>query len=306
MAFLTLEAVPEVISSLHPPVLGEYTDFRLYLRDIYEYRRATESTGLRQYSYSTFSAAADIKSPNYLKLIIEGRRNLSADMSTRFSRALRLNRVEADEFRALVLYGQASAPLERNQHLKVLADIRALRAVAAGQINATSLEKVPGWIGWVLYAMADQANVNFDPKVLQNLFRAKASADDIRSSLAKLIETGELTRLDDGHVVKARDLIESPQDLPVPLIRKLQSELIYLGIESLFRDSPKEREFGALTVAMTEEEFNHVRFELRQLRKRLQRDILVKRKSSKGQRVYQLNIQLFPVTEKTGALPADS
>lgn len=280
------------------PILGEYTDYRLYLKDVYEYRRANEGTGLRPYSYSTFSAAADIKSPNYLKLIIEGRRNLSDDMITRFARALRLNRQETDEFRALVNYGQAMEPIERNQYLKELADLRARRAFEAGQINQASWEKVPGWLGWVLYAMADQANVNFDPQALQGLLRAKSSADEIRKSLGKLIESGELMRNEANQVVKGRDLVESPQDLPVALIRKLQAELIYLGIESLFRDSPKEREFGAMTMAMTEEEFNQARFELRQLRKRLQKDTSVKRKQSKGDRVYQLNIQLFPVTEK--------
>jgi hypothetical protein len=50
---------------------------------------------------------------------------------------------------------------------------------------------------------------------------------------------------------------------------------------------------------MTPDEFEHVKFELRQLRKRLNKDIGVKRLSSKGDQVYQLNIQLFPVTEKT-------
>lgn len=302
MAFSTSEPTNSVNASSaqapQAPVLGEYTDFRQYLKDVYEYRRLTESTGLRPYSYSTFSAAADIKSPNYLKLIIEGRRNLSEDMINRFAKALRLNKSETEEFRALVRYGQASQPLERNHYLKELADLRARRAVEAGHIDQRSWEKVPGWIGWVLYAMSEQANVNFDPEELQKLFRARASAEDIRQSLNKLLASGELARNENGDVYKARDLIESPQDLPVALIRKLQSDLIYLGIESLFRDSPKEREFGAMTVAMTEEEFQQVRFELRQLRKRLQKDILVKRKSTKGERVYQLNIQLFPVTEK--------
>jgi uncharacterized protein (TIGR02147 family) len=281
------------------PVLGEYTDFRQYLKDVYDHRRLTEGTGLRPYSYSTFSAAADIKSPNYLKLIIEGRRNLSDDMISRFARALRLNKGETEEFRALVHYGQASEPIDRNQYLKELADLRARRAFDAGDISQDSWDKVPGWIGWVLYAMADQSNVDFDPQILQRLFRAKASTEDIRLSMQKLMESGDLARNEGtGEVYKARDLIEAPQNLPVALIRKLQAELIYLGIESLFRDSPKDREFGAMTVAMTEEEFNQVRFELRQLRKRLQRDILVKRKATKGERVYQLNVQLFPVTEK--------
>ncbi|MES2965317.1 MAG: TIGR02147 family protein [Bdellovibrionota bacterium] len=281
------------------PVLGEYTEFRQYLKDVYDFRRLTEGTGLRPYSYSTFSAAADIKSPNYLKLIIEGRRNLSDDMITRFARALRLNKAETEEFRALVHYGQATEPIDRNQFLKELADLRARRAFDAGDISQVSWEKVPGWIGWVLYAMADQANVDFSPQVLQRLFRAKASADDIKLSMQKLLESGDLVRnFETGEVSKGRDLADSPQNLPVALIRKLQAELIYLGIESLFRDSPKEREFGAMTVAMTEEEFNQVRFELRQLRKRLQKDIGVKREKSKADRVYQLNIQLFPVSEK--------
>lgn len=288
-----------VVPEIPHPVLGEYTDFRQYLKDVYECRRATESTGIRQYSYSTFSAAADIKSPNYLKLIIEGRRNLSEDMMTKFAKALRLNKIEAEEFRALVRYGQATQPIERNQFLKELADLRAQRAFDLGKINQRSWEKVPGWIGWVLYAMADQRGVSFDADNLQKLFRAKANADEIRESLQKLVDSGELSvNHESGEISKARDLIESPQELPVALIRKLQAELIYLGIESLFRDSPKEREFGALTVALTEEEFNQVRFEVRQLRKRLQKDITVKRKANKGERVYQLNIQLFPVTEK--------
>jgi uncharacterized protein (TIGR02147 family) len=280
------------------PALGAYTDFRHYLKDVYQYRRRTESTGLRQYSYSAFSAAADIKSPNYLKLIIEGRRNLSDDMIVRFAKALRLHKSEAEEFRALVHYGQETEPIQRNQYLKELADLRARRAFASGEINQEAWDKVPGWMGWVLYAMSEQYGVSFDPDELYRLVRAKTSPEDIRGELKRLMDNGDLKTLEDGRVIKGRDLIESPQELPVEMIRKLQAELIYLGIESLFKDSPKDREFGALTMAMTQQEFEQVRFELRQLRKRIQKDLMVKRQSSKGERVYQVNIQLFPVTDK--------
>jgi uncharacterized protein (TIGR02147 family) len=155
-------------------------------------------------------------------------------------------------------------------------------------------------MGWVIFAMTDQAGVQFDPEELYKLIRAKTSPDDVKGALRKLMQEGHLVGESASQMAKGRDLIESPQDLPVAMIRKLQAELIYLGIESLFRDSPKEREFGAMTMAMTQEEFDHVRFELRQLRKRLQKDLMVRRQSSNGDRVYQLNIQLFPVTD-----PAD-
>lgn len=303
-SLLQRKAASEKNEKAETPALGSYTDFRQYLKDVYEYRRQTESTGLRAYSYSAFSAAADIKSPNYLKLIIEGRRNLSDDMIVRFARALRLQKNENEEFRALVHYGQATEPIERNQYLKELADIRARRAFATGEISPQAWEKVPSWMGWVLYAMTDQKGVSFDADELYRLMRAKTSPEDVRVELKRLISNGDLKQevSEPGStlapVTKGRDLIDSPQELPVEMIRKLQAELIYLGIESLFRDSPKEREFGAMTIAMTQPEFEQVRFELRQMRKRIQKDLKMKRETTQGERVYQMNIQLFPVTDK--------
>ncbi|CAN5677902.1 hypothetical protein BH10BDE1_BH10BDE1_17130 [soil metagenome] len=284
------------------PQLSSYTDFRQFLKDVYAHRREHESTGIRSYSYSAFSAAADIKSPNYLKLIIEGRRNLSDDMIVRFARALRLQKFEMDEFHALVHYGQATEPIERNQYLKELADIRARRAFATGELSPQAWEKIPSWMGWVLYAMTDQKNVSFEADELYRLMRAKTSPEDVRGEMKRLVANGDLKQAvsDTGAIrySKGRDLIDAPQELPVEMIRKLQAELIYLGIESLFRDSPKEREFGAMTIAMTQSEFEQVRFELRQTRKRIQKDLKMNREAGQGERVYQMNIQLFPVTDK--------
>ena len=298
-----LEMMTHAQSTRPSPVLAEYTDFRVYLRDMYEFKRSTEGTAFRPYSYSNFSAAADIKSPNYLKLIIEGRRNLSEDMMLKFAKALRLSREETIEFMALVRYGQATDTVERNQYLKELSELRARRELDSGIIDQRAWDKVPDWVGWVLWAMADQKDVTFEPEILQRLFRIKASPSEIKENLRKLMDSGDLaTNAETGEVFKPREMIESPQGLPVALIRKLQAELIYLGIESLFRDSPKEREFGGMTMAMTQAEFEQVRFEVRQLRKKLQKDIAVKRKTSKGDRVYQLNIQLFPVTDRADGL----
>jgi len=284
------------------PVLGAYTDYRLYLKDFYEFKRESGAVGLRKYTYAHFSAAADIKSPNYLKLIIEGQRNLSDEMVLKFAKALRLDREDTTEFLALVRYNQAIEPLERNRYLKELSEFRAKRALADGSIAPEAWNKVPTWLGWVLYAMADQENVQFSLDQLKQLFRSRVDAADLKLALQKLLDSGEL-QLDPetGEVKKPRELVESPQDLPVSLIRNLQAELIYLGIESLFRDSPKEREFGSLTLALTPNEFEQLRFELRQLRKKFHKDISVKRKLSKGERVYQMNIQLFPVTDAVQA-----
>lgn len=281
------------------PVLASYTEFRRYLQDFYNYKRAEEKDAIRLYSYGTFSAAAGIKSPNYLKLIIEGQRNLSSRMVDKFARALRLNKVEAYEFRALVKYGQAKDPLERNQALKELAELRVHRQLKDGEINSETWDKVSSWVTWVLYNMVDQKGVEFTPRKLQKLLRGRTTLDMVRRSLDGLLQSGELVRDENtGEVKKGCLLIDGSENISAEMVRKLQSELIYLGLESLFQDNVVDREFGAVTLTLTQTEFEKMKFELRRFKKRFFKDMAVKRESSKGDQVYQLNVQLFSVTDR--------
>lgn len=283
---------------LEAPQIANYLDFRKFLADYYSYRREISKNDLRPYNYAVFSASANIKSPNYLKLIIEGRRNLSEDMIGKFAKAMGLNKEASDEFKLLVLFGQASDPAERNMHLKLLNEKRVDSKLKSGEIDQKTWEKIPSWISWILYSLVDQKDVKFDPESLRKILREKASADEIKASLDTLMKSGELV-LDTatGEMKKAHTLMDSAEDVPVALVRKLQAELMYLGLESLFRDSATDREFGSATLAMTKQEFEDLRFQLRKIRKEAQKNISVKRSASKGDRVYQLNLQLFPVTE---------
>jgi uncharacterized protein (TIGR02147 family) len=283
-----------------PPSLGAFTDYRQFLKEYYEYRRQLTRNSLRPYSYAMFAAAADIKSPNYLKLIIDGQRNLSTEMARKFAKAMALSKEETEEFVALVDYSQAIAPIDRNRCLKVLADIRIGQQLKSGEINAETWDKVPGWVTWVLSSLTDVEGVQFAPEQLHDLLRGKARPEEIRRSLERLLESGHLVKNSEtGEVEKGpRELMSGSENVPVALVRKLQAELIYLGLESLFQDQPQDREIGAQTLALTEDEFEVLKFELRQFRKRWHKDVSVARKTTKGTRAFQLNIQLFPVTKK--------
>ncbi|QLY25278.1 TIGR02147 family protein [Bdellovibrio sp. KM01] len=284
-------------TSLVPPVLSDYMNYREYLADYYQYKRKATKSSLRQYNYAVFSAAANIKSPNYLKMIIEGKRNLSEDMIGKFGKALGFNKEQTEEFRLLVNFTQATDPADRNIFLKKMSEHRVGVKLKTGEIDRKSFEKVPNWVAWIVYAMVDQEGVSFDTASLKALLRGKASEDEIENSLAALIASGELRRDEKtGEIKKARSLTESPEDIPVALVRKLQSQLMYLGLESIYQDQPTDREFGTLTMSLTKSEFEEIKFKLRQMRKGLNKDNSIARMKTKGERVYQLNIQLFPVT----------
>lgn len=287
-------------SILEMPVISHYMDFRKYLQDYYLYRRELTKNDLRPYNYAVFSASADIKSPNYLKMIIDGKRNLSEDMVGKFAKAMGFNKDQAAEFRVLVNFGQATDPADRNFHLKELTGLRVENQLKSGEIDRKAWDKVPNWIAWILYAMIDQRGVAFQVEELKGLLRGKASSNEIQEALQNLITAGQVVRDEEtGALKKAHSLIDSPEDIPVALVRRLQAQLMYLGLESLYQDSASDREFGSLTLALTKDEFEQIKFQLRKMRKELHKDNSIKRMSSPGERVYQLNLQLFPVTEKS-------
>ncbi len=293
-------------ASINTPLISDYMDYRLFLADFYRFKQASTKHLLRPYNYTIFSAAADIKSPNYLKMIIEGKRNLSEDMISKFAKACSLNKSQAEEFKLLVLFNQSEDPADRNYALKKLSEYRVDQKLKDGQLDRKVFDKVPNWIGWIIYALADQEGVSFEPTQLKHALRGKASESEITTSLNHLLDSGELIRDPATGMITKGQSKEVVDEIPPALIRKLQMQLMYLGLESLYQDEPDQREFGSLTLSLTEKEFSDIKFKLRQLRKALHKENSIARMNEKGERVYQLNLQLFPVSNASQKQPKKS
>src|ERR1700721_1624232 len=67
-----------------------YSDYREYLKDFYQLKKSKAGT----YSFAVFSLRAGIKSPNYLKLVMDGERNLTPENTLAFARGLGLSEQE--------------------------------------------------------------------------------------------------------------------------------------------------------------------------------------------------------------------
>src|ERR1043165_3285087 len=89
----------------------EYRDYRAFLRDVYKARKNSEYG----FSYRSFAKRAGLSAPNYLKLVAEGERNLTAEMAGRFAQALGLEAEAAGYFCDLVAFNQASTANERER-----------------------------------------------------------------------------------------------------------------------------------------------------------------------------------------------
>lgn len=97
-----------------------YRDFRQWLRDFY----AREKRASPGFTHASFARRAGLKSPNYLKLVMDGHRRLTTARIQAFAGALGLEAGELDYFEALVLENQAESAAERKYYARRLSALR--------------------------------------------------------------------------------------------------------------------------------------------------------------------------------------
>ena len=96
-----------------------YVNYRRFLKDYYLKAKAEKKC----FSYRYFSRRAGINSPNFLKVVIEGKRNLSSTTIEKFASALGLDQKETVFFRRLVVFNQARTVPEKQESYIILREM---------------------------------------------------------------------------------------------------------------------------------------------------------------------------------------
>src|SRR5579862_7072116 len=134
-----------------------YQDFKMFLKDFYLERRLKD----RKFSIRFFARRAGLRSQNYLKVVMDGRRSLTARNMPKFVKGLGLDTSQAEYFEALVNLNQARDVVERRQYLDRVLHLQ--KKKAALTLTGEQLEFFTSWHHIVIFEMACQENFRNNP-----------------------------------------------------------------------------------------------------------------------------------------------
>ena len=106
------------------PKVYEYLDYRAFMRDHF----AASKASMPQYSFRYLARKAGFTSSNFLKLVMDGDRNLGPQAIEKVAKAMKLDSHETEFFAQLVALNQAQTVAERNRAFEVVAANRRFRA----------------------------------------------------------------------------------------------------------------------------------------------------------------------------------
>lgn len=269
------------------PNVFAYDDYRAFLRDLYAVRKRQR----RGFSLRAFSRKAGLTSSNYLKLVMDGDRNLSASMAERFAEACGLRAQEAAYFCALVAYAQSETTSERERAYRHLSSFRRFREVYP--LDRAHEAYHAHWYVPAIRELAARADFKPDPKWIARTLLPPITARKAEQALGVLRELGFLVEDDQGRLRQAHALLETP-DRPLGVhLAKYHRAMMERAAESIDRVPREQREISSLTLCLSQSQLLALKARLTQLRSDLLHEFGA---GPDAQRVVQLNFQLFPLS----------
>jgi len=267
-----------------------YTDYREFLRAYYALRK-TRKPGI---SLRAFSRRAGLKSPNYLKLVIDGDRNLTSGLALRFAEAAGLHGEGIEYFCALVAFNQSKSAKERELQFTRLREFRRYR-----QTHKLDVAQEAYHAHWYIPAIRElcaRADFVDDPKWIAKTLLPSITPTQARRAIATLCALGLLVRDERGRLRQADPLIET-QDVPLGhQVVRYHREMMRLASESLERVPREEREIASLTLCISQRAMRELKTEL----ERIEQQLLQRFPSEDAERVVQVNFQMFPLSIRNG------
>jgi len=265
----------------------EYTNYRKYLRDFYNQKKR-ENSG---FSFRVFARRAGVKSPAHLKLVIEGKRNLSLETVRKFSKGLGLKVREERYFEIMVQFNQAKDPKERAQWLQEMEVCRSRTRSRSSRKIHTKLERslFSHWTFPVVYELSRR--VDFEPKAEWITTQTGGRMTRLQASDAfeTLVKQGLIQRQENGSYQPVEKKVETVDEVEEHRVRSYHLKMMDLAAEHA-EDPLDNREFGFLTVSSSPEKFQKLKHAIKEFIEEAQDLMEVQNGAT---RTYQMNVQLF-------------
>lgn len=265
-----------------------YIDYRWYLKEYYEEQKANS----RCFSYRYFSQKAGINSPSFLKQVIESERNLTPLTINKFITALKLTEKEAAYFRHLVLFNQAKSATEKQEHYIIMLSM--MHTVKELKLNALQHEYYNHWFVPVVRELVCLYNFKDDFKKIADTVIPPIQTNDARFAVKLLKKLEMIEQLPDGTYRQKDAAIISDSTINRMAVRSFNREMLRKAEAALDTISVDNRQIYGMTLGISKECYDVLTAEMQAFRDRI---VTIVSRDMKSDSVYQLNLQLFPLSK---------
>lgn len=267
-----------------PNIYG-YIDYRRYLLDYIEERKKAYP----RFSCRLFSTHLGISAAT-LSRILNGERNISRKLLPVFAEELNLREKAAAYFSLMVQLTTERRPENKNIVYQKMLDFRSERIRKVNPLHYSLFEK------WYLIALREIIDIKGKIDNISSISEALKPAITVKEAekAIKVLRNLKVITEDKNGIFHATEkLLSTGERWENIAIQKYQNEMIDLASNALMNYPKDERDVSTLTIGLSGKDLLRVKEILRRTRQEI---LALAEDSRRREHVYQLNMQLFPVS----------
>ena len=266
----------------------EYQNFRIYMRDFYTERKLASG-----FTWRDFAKLAGYSSPVFLKLVCDDKANLSVVGIERVANAMGLTGADLQYFRALVNFNQEKDSAKKKEIFKELRAIAKENEMAL--VGEDQYDYYESWINPVLRELVPQVP-DATPAQMADMLAFDTQAAEVKKALKLLQKVGLLNKDAEGRYEQSSKAITTGNIEVASLsVREMHRQMGELAVRSLDEVPVNERDISGLTIGVSEDAYYRITKEIEDFRRRVASIVM---QDTVEDRVYRLNVQMFPLTKK--------
>lgn len=267
----------------------EYRDYREYVRDFYESRKKCSA-----FTWREFAKLAGFSSSGFLKLVCDGKTRLSKVGVEKVLHAMNLSDAQAEYFRAMVEFCDSQQPDVRRTSFE-----RMMKIASENRVEFLEAKSFAYFSSWANPALRELAPImkGATPLEMGHTLVPAISAAEARESLELQESLGLLKKDECGNYVQTSGGVSSSREVVSATVVNMQKQYAHLAADALERYSREYRHISGMTMGLDREAYERLAAELDAFRKKVA-EIVSNVKSY--DRVYRMNLQLFPLSKKVG------
>lgn len=266
----------------------EYLDYRKFLLHFYRKRKKESST----FSYRAFARRAGLRSPNHLKRVIDGERNLSEEAAIRYAEVIGLQDDAAGYFSELVRFNQAKASRERSAAYRRLTQYRGYRT--AHRLDSQHDRYHSEWYIPAVREMVGMPGFRAEPKWIASRLVPRISEKQAADALSVLSELGMIRQLPNGEVERSERVVSTGSIARGMHIVHYHRVMMEKAMESIDLVSYHERDLSAVTVCLPASAIAELKERIQAFRKEI---LALEAAHASGDRIVHVGVQLFPLAQ---------
>jgi len=265
----------------------EFTDYREYLKAYFEDRKKSEP----KFSHRWLSQKLGLSTPNLILLVMQGKRNLTPTVRYRLSEVLKHTRKETRYFEHMVSFIQAKTHDERNTHYALMLELKT--NIKTALLERQQYEYYTNWYNPVIRELVVSPDFSGDFKNLAKKVSPSITPERARRSVELLLDLG-LIKKNGKRYAQTDQLVSTGPVVDSIAVSTFHRKTALLASESFDRHTRQERTITSCTITLSEEHFQMLKREIADLRKKA---LELSEEPASENRVYQMNVQLFPVSK---------